>query len=92
MLATITPVAKIALNSDQLNTLISLLFSPFLAIASLTTFTVGFAAFAALAANAGKLGVPTRIDDAIAYGTARAFVVAVVPAIFLLASTISVYA
>lgn len=92
MFALIAPMARVALKPDELNTLISLLLSPFLLIASLTTFIVGMTAFVALATGAGKPGVRDRIDEAIAYGTARAFVVAIVPAVFLLASTITVYA
>lgn len=85
------PLARIELTPDELDTYISLLFSPFLAIASLATFIVGLNAFVALAVGAGTAGVRERIDEAMLYGTARAFVVAVAPAGFLLSSTIEVF-
>jgi hypothetical protein len=90
-LVLITPLARIALKPDDLDTFLSLLFSPFVAIASLTTLIVGFNAFVALAASAGTPSARERIDEAIVYGTARAFVAALAPALFLLASTIDVY-
>jgi len=84
-------LARVALKRDDLETFIALLFSPFVAIASLTTLIVGFNAFVALAVAAGTPSVRERIEEAIVYGTARAFVVSLPPALFLLASTIDVY-
>ena len=87
----IPPLARAALDRHELDTFISLLFSPFLAIGSLTTFVVGFNSFVALATGAGAPGVLQRIEEAIGYGTARAFVVAIAPAGFLLYCTIRAY-
>jgi hypothetical protein len=84
------PIADGTLTRESLNTFVSLLLSPFAAIASLTTFVVGFNAFVAwLSHPRGR--AHAGIERAIAYGTARAFGPALIPAGFLLASTIRVY-
>jgi hypothetical protein len=84
-------LGAVELTQDQLNTFLGLVFSPFVAIGSLTTFIVGMNAFIALAVSAGLGDVPARIDQAMAYGTARAFVVSLPPAAFLLFTTLKVY-
>jgi hypothetical protein len=90
-LSSVPLLTQDTLTPDDLVTFIDLLFSPFLAIGSLTTFIVGFNAFVALAATAGPSSVYQRIEEAIVFGTARAFVVSMPPALFLLESTIDSY-
>ena len=85
------PLADGSLSPDELNTLIGLLFSPFLVIASLTTFVVGWSALLALHSWDGASDLRERIEGAMAFGTVRAFLASVPPAAFLLYSTIRVY-
>jgi len=87
----LTPFADLALTPDQLDTFISLLFSPFVAMASLTTFVVGLSAVVALVTAEGAASARDRVERAIAFGTARAFVVSILPAGLLIASAIDVY-
>jgi hypothetical protein len=88
---TLTLLADLALSPEQLDTFISLLFSPFVAIASLTTFVVGLSAVVALATAEDAASARDRVEQAIAYGTARAFVVSILPAGLLIASAIGAY-
>lgn len=91
---TLVPLAELALDPDQLDTFISLLFSPFVAMASLTTFVVGLSALLALATTEDgedSASARERLEAAIAYGTARAFVVSILPAGLLIASAIGAY-
>jgi hypothetical protein len=85
------PFADGSLTPDELSTLIDLVFSPFLVIASLTTFVVGWSAWLAFYQWRGTQYVRDRIENTIAFATVRAFVVSIPPAIFLLFSTIDVY-
>jgi hypothetical protein len=85
-------LAELALDPDQLNTFIGLLFSPFVAMASLTTFIVGLSALLALATAEDAPSARERIEGAIAYGTVRAFVASILPAGLLIASAIGAYA
>jgi hypothetical protein len=85
------PFADGSLGPDELNTLIDLFFSPFLVIASLTTFVVGWSACVAAYLWREASDVRERVEDAIAFGTVRAFVVSIPPAVFLLTSVIEVY-
>ena len=90
-LASMLSFADGSLGPNELNTLISLLFSPFLAIASLTTFVVGWSALLAFYYWRRSPYVREGIEGAMAFGTARAFVGSISPAVFLLISTIKVY-
>lgn len=85
------PLANGSLSPDELNTFIGLLFSPFLVIASLTTFVVGWSALLALYSWDGASDLRERIEGSMAFGTVRAFLVSIPPAAFLLFSTIKVY-
>jgi hypothetical protein len=82
---------RVTLSPEELDTLISLLFSPLMAMASLTTFIVGLNAFAVMVRLAGQAGVEQRMAAAINYGIARAFVVSLFPGVLLIWSTIEVY-
>jgi hypothetical protein len=81
-----------SLKAGELDTLISLLASPFLVIASLTTFVIGLGAFLAFYRWRKSPYLRERIDDAVAFGTARAFVISIPPAVFVVYSTIEAYA
>jgi hypothetical protein len=85
------PFADVSLEAEELNTLIGLFASPFLVIASLTTFVVGWSACVAAFRSWETPYMRERVEDAIAFGTVRAFVVSIPPAVLLVISVIEVY-
>jgi hypothetical protein len=84
------PAVQLAGPGD-LDTFISLMFSPLMAMASLTTFVVGLSAFASMVASAGRPDVVDRMAADVSYGVALAFPLSIWPAGILLVSTLRAY-